>query len=98
MVQAVNQRGRSPRSPSGHPHARRYFRCSFLGSLGLPSLSVIAVNHCATIRVNTMTANTDLKRAVSLVCPFAVEERQGANTCQYVSKLLYMIFSLLNGT
>ncbi|XP_073911115.1 palladin isoform X2 [Castor canadensis] len=23
MVQAVNQRGRSPRSPSGHPHARR---------------------------------------------------------------------------
>jgi len=23
MVQAVNQRGRSPRSPSGHPHVRR---------------------------------------------------------------------------
>lgn len=24
MVQAVNQRGRSPRPPAGHPHGRRY--------------------------------------------------------------------------
>lgn len=69
MVQAVNQRGRSPRSPSGQPHARRYFQCSFLGSLGVPSHSVIAANHCTTVRVNTMTVNTDLKCAVSLLRP-----------------------------
>lgn len=27
MVQAVNQRGRSPRPPAGHPHGRRYVLC-----------------------------------------------------------------------
>lgn len=69
MVQAVNQRGRSPRSPLGQPHARRYLQCSFLGSLGISSHSVIAANHCTTVRVNTMTANTDLKCVVSLLCP-----------------------------
>lgn len=29
MVQAVNQRGRSPWSPSGQPHMRRYLFAAF---------------------------------------------------------------------
>lgn len=32
MVQAVNQRGRSPRSPAGQPHGRRYLSRPFPGA------------------------------------------------------------------